>query len=300
MGKIPGWTECGKARELINQLQALLLKNRLPEMAVRFIFRGQGDASWGLVPSAFRFGTKLGFENREFSRIVDEIPKKPGEIENAEALALFEFLRLADHVGLSVPGSHKWLCKWNPFANIVGTPPFGSGNWPPEELYEALAIAQHHGVPTRLLDFTYDPLVAAFFAADEPPDSAERICVWCIDLERVHLAAREVGRPFELVTVAGEHNRNLAAQKGLFVLDRCAGLGARELEDRIRAHVLHAAGGDIAIADGAVKKFSLPMAERSELLDLLSRLGVDRAHLMPSFSGVVKELKARRNRRTGP
>lgn len=165
-------------------------------------------------------------------------------------------------------------------------------------MYEALAIAQHHGVPTRLLDFTYDPFVAGFFAADKPSDSAESIGVWCIDLERVYLAAREVGRPFELVTVAGDQNRNLAAQKGLFVVDRCAGFGARELEDRIRAHISNSKGGDIAIADHAVKKFSLPIAERSELLDLLSRIGIDRAHLMPSFSGVVQELEARRARRT--
>ena len=31
----------------------------------------------------------------------------------------------------------------------------------------AFALAQHHGVPTRLLDFTRKPLTAAFFAARE-------------------------------------------------------------------------------------------------------------------------------------
>jgi hypothetical protein len=199
-------------------------------------------------------------------------------------------------VGLDIPASHKWLRSWIPFRDIVGDV-IGTGEWPIEELYEALALAQHHGVPTRLLDFTYDPLVAAFFAATHPTN-AERFGVWCVDLQLVDLAAREVGRPFELVTVPGLQNKNLAAQKGLFLLDRWRSSGYGCLEDRIRDYVTSRKGGDTAEVDMAIKKFSLPRSECSELLDLLSRLGIDRAHLMPSFSGVVEELKARRDRRT--
>jgi hypothetical protein len=40
---------------------------------------------------------------------VDGIPKEPWEMPNAEAVAQFEFLRLADKVGLDIPAGHKWL-----------------------------------------------------------------------------------------------------------------------------------------------------------------------------------------------
>jgi len=53
-----------------------------------------------------------------------------------------------------------------------------------------LALMQHHGAPTRLLDFTYSFLVAVFFSIERAKHN-DRCAVWAIDHNWLWLAVRE-------------------------------------------------------------------------------------------------------------
>lgn len=63
--------------------------------------------------------------------------------------------------------------------------------WPSDPLalipteWNLLVIAQHHGLPTRLMDWTYSPLVAAHFATTGGDPMKDRV-VWKLDWKSVH------------------------------------------------------------------------------------------------------------------
>jgi hypothetical protein len=109
--------------------EVLNLVQSFPHMM--WLFRGQADADWPLLPKAGR---------SEY--FIPNSADEEGYPLNQDLLRFQQW--------------RHWAVAFHPDV--------------PTNDFEALAVAQHYGLATRLLDWTTNPLIALYFAVEDQPD----------------------------------------------------------------------------------------------------------------------------------
>lgn len=174
--------------------------------------------------------------------------------------------------------------------------------------WELLFAAQHHGVPTRLLDWTYSPLVAAHFATISPASAGDRV-VWRLDWRAVH---RKFGFP-ELALFTRDLDRTLNDGRGSLTpwmlfddwpADRefACMVEPPSLDARIVAQsAVFTFMSDTTCAfeeflerhglGHTLTRFVLPSGDVACIRDQLDLVGMDERRLFPDLDGVAEGLR---------
>jgi hypothetical protein len=173
--------------------------------------------------------------------------------------------------------------------------------------WELLVAAQHHGLPTRLLDWTYSPLVAAHFAT-AGEGVVDRV-VWRLDWQRVHRAfglpelalliedverllgrqgepftpwalfeGQRDGTPFACMLEPPSIDARIVAQAAAFTLcsDR-----TRAFDDFLAEHGLL----------DALTRYVIPARHASRIRDQLDLVSIDERRLFPDLDGVASQMR---------
>lgn len=188
----------------------------------------------------------------------------------------------------------------------------------PEHLVEWLALMQHHGAPTRLLDLTRSPFIAAYFAFELCEEKEDhKVAVWGVNIDylkdkSLEILSQEFGEAlkesknlinenlFEKIFYQNDKrlvfpvepfrmNRRYSLQQSVFI---STGISNIPLMDQ-----LHFLGSDI---EQSVVKIEIPSGFKKEALRDLQQMNLHRASLFPDLDGYALSLKLRYDSRKTP
>ena len=245
----------------------------------RIIYRGHANAEWELKPTLFR---------EDSLQLIKSFSPTPFTCRNLlwrEFNDLQFFVQSCDLAGVDVPNDSLMMRQ-----TILSTEYFREfhnypSKWPADEYLEIMAFGRLHGLRTRLLDWSINPYVAAYFAASDAllsKDSGAKIAIFELDCGPPD---REYLENVRLLEIRGSISPNIVAQQGMFTVHPT-------VENRSEIEEFNCLENYFPSRPASpIKKFTIPVSQALELYKLCSTFSYNAARLYPGPEGVVKTLR---------
>lgn len=232
--------------------------SRLPHR--QWLFRGQSDASWEIKTSLYRL-----FEDAKKIINVSEISNRRFAKDVHEQLLIRRFMTNAHLYLRALPDKQSKL-EW-------------------------LALMQHYGAPTRMLDVSLSPHIACYFALE---DGHEDAAIFAFNYKEIKDLDQGVGIKNKNTEIFKNHkgmrafihahepkfaNERLLSQQGMFLVPSNNYQTFDDLLDD------YGGGGNVC------KKFIIKAKIRYEGIQRLKRMNITSSSMFPGIDGFCRSLK---------
>jgi hypothetical protein len=159
--------------------------------------------------------------------------------------------------------------------------------------WKILSIAQHYGLPTRLLDWSTNPLTALWFAFESEKDDDKDRIVWGLVVNKESLADVESDLPDQYSYIMAfkplDLDPRIIAQGSWFTIQSVQIFGPGG--DGIPSFDDIPALNELDEFEYSLARFILPNKIRLDILKELDVLGINYFTLFPDLSGLCKNIE---------
>lgn len=154
---------------------------------------------------------------------------------------------------------------------------------------ELWAVGQHHGLKTPLIDWTYSPYVALFFAFNEPDNMEEKDneyrCIYALNKEFIE--STESGSTVQIYEPKKDGHGRLVNQAGVFTISDYGTSLEVDILDAVEKNLTLDLSEEELAEEVAqyLCKIYIPNTKRDECLKFLRKMNVHHASLFPDLIG---------------